>query len=79
MCIRDRTWAGQSRSSHGKNLQEIILGRTLETAGGNDIIFPFQMIYHMGGRPDLNYSRVAWSRGMEPEEAVSEILSLIHI
>ena len=43
------TWAGQSRSSHGKNLQEIILGRTLETAGGNDIIFPFQMIYHMGG------------------------------
>ena len=69
------TWAGQSRSSHGKNLQEIILGRTLETAGGNDIIFPFQMIYHMGGRPDLNYSRVAWSRGMEPEEAVSEICS----
>ena len=67
------TWAGRSVSRHTKALQKLILGRTLGTAGGNDIYFPFSLIYHMGGEPDLNYSTIAWERKLTPEGAVGGI------
>lgn len=67
------TWAGRSSGNHSENLQRIILGRTLTTAGGNDIIFPFNLIYHMGGEPDLAYSTLGWEKRIEPEKAVEGI------
>lgn len=67
------TWAGRSSGGHRENLQRIILGRTLATSGGNDIIFPFNLIYHMGGEPDLAYATLGWEKRIEPEEAVEGI------
>lgn len=67
------TWAGRSSVSHAKELQHLILGRTLTTAGGNDITFPFNLIYHMGGEPDLSYATLGWEKRIEPEKAVEGI------
>lgn len=67
------TWAGRSSGNHREDLQRIILGRTLTTAGGNDIIFPFNLIYHMGGEPDLAYATLGWEKRIEPENAIEGI------
>ncbi len=66
-------FAGRGRSNHGGELQRLILGRNLGTKGGNDIIFPFNAAYHMGGEPDLAYTSVGWERRLQPEEAVESI------
>lgn len=67
------TFAGRSKVTHRENLQNLILGRTLGTTGGNDIIFPFNVVYHMGGEPDLAYTTVGWERKYSPEQAIEEI------
>jgi predicted O-methyltransferase YrrM len=67
------TFAGRSESNHKRNLQQIILGRTLGTTGGNDIIFPFNMVYHMGGEPDMAYTTVGWEHRQKPEDAIEGI------
>ena len=67
------TFAGRGSSNHGRNIQQIILGRTLGTTGGNNIIFPFNVAYHMGGEPDMAYTSVNWERKQEPEQAVESI------
>ena len=66
-------FAGRSRSNHGGELQRLILGRNLGTKGGNDVIFPFNAAYHMGGEPDMAYTTVSWERRLDPEEAVEGI------
>ena len=66
-------FAGRGTSNHGTDLQKLILGRTLGTTGGNNIIFPFNVIYHMGGEPELTYSSVKWERRQNPEEAIETI------
>lgn len=67
------TFAGRGKSNHGRSLQEIILGRTLGTTGGNNIIFPFNVAYHMGGEPDMAYTTVGWERRQTPESAIDGI------
>jgi SAM-dependent methyltransferase len=67
------TFAGRGTSNHGAALQKIVLGRTLGTTGGNDIIFPFNAVYHMGGEPDMTYSTVRWERRQTPEAAIEGI------
>jgi SAM-dependent methyltransferase len=67
------TFAGRGTSTHRAALQKIILGRTLGTTGGNNIIFPFNVVYHMGGEPDMAYSTVSWKRSQRPETAIEEI------
>jgi SAM-dependent methyltransferase len=66
-------FAGRGGSNHGAALQQIILGRALGTAGGNDIIFPFNIIYHLGGEPDMAYATVSWERRQKPEAAIEGI------
>lgn len=67
------TFAGRGKSNHGGDLQRIILGRNLSTTGGNNIIFPFNVVYHMGGEPDMAYTSVHWEHSMKPEEAIDGI------
>lgn len=67
------TFAGRGTSNHSADIQRIILGRTLGTTGGNNIIFPFNVVYHMGGEPDLSYSPLNWERRQKPEAAVDDI------
>ena len=67
-------FAGRSESNgHGAALQRIILGRELGTEGGNDVIFPFNLIYFLGGEPDLNYTRIAWEKHTPPDRAVEAV------
>lgn len=67
------TFAGRKKGNHGEDLQKIILGKILKTTGGNDIIFPFNVIYHMGGEPELSYSKVSWEYAQNPNKAVENI------
>lgn len=67
------TFAGRGKSNHGGDIQKLILGRTLGTTGGNNIIFPFNVAFHMGGEPDLAYTTVGWERRQKPENAVESI------
>lgn len=67
------TFAGRGNSNHGKNIQQIVLGRTLGTTGGNNIIFPFNIAYHMGGEPDMAYATIGWERRQKPEQAIDGI------
>ena len=67
------SFAGRGRSNHGSDLQQLILGRKLGTMGGNDIIFPFNAAYHMGGEPDMAYTSVGWERRLSPEDAIESI------
>lgn len=66
-------FAGRSQSNHGGQVQKLVLGRSLGTTGGNNIIFPFNVAYHLGGEPDLNYATLAWERRQKPEEAIQGI------
>lgn len=66
--------AGRGRSNgHGAALQKLILGRELGSEGGNDVIFPFNLIYFLGGQPDLNYTKLAWEKRVPPDSAVEMI------
>lgn len=67
------TFAGRGSSNHKTDLQQIILGRNLGTTGGNNIIFPFNIAYHMGGEPTLDYTTVSWEHRQKPEEAIESI------
>lgn len=66
-------FTGGSRNNHSGDLQRIILGHPLTSAGGNDIIMPFELVYHLGGQPELTYSQICWDRSMQPETAVDFI------
>lgn len=67
------TFAGRASSNHGADIQRIILGRNLGTTGGNNIIFPFNVAYHMGGEPDMTYTSLNWERRQTPEKAIEGI------
>lgn len=67
------TFAGRGSSNHGADLQQIILGRNLGTTGGNNIIFPFNVVYHMGGEPDMSYTSLNWERRQNPDQAIENI------
>lgn len=69
------TFAGRGKGNHGGDLQRIILGRNMGTTGGNNIIFPFNVAYHMGGEPDMAYATVSWERFQKPEKAIDGICS----
>jgi len=69
------TWAGRSRSGNSGELQQLILGKKLLTKGGNDIIYPFNLIYNMGGEPTLEYTSISWECPMDEEEAFEYIVS----
>jgi len=64
------TAAGKRVNQTRNELQEIIFGRTLNNAMGNDIIFPFNIIYSMGYMPSLHYIPCNWRRVRSPEQAL---------
>ncbi len=64
---------GTARSSSRGDFQRIVFGRELMTAGGNDIIHPFNIIYGLGYRPELTYAPCEWTKEEEPEEAVEAV------
>lgn len=66
-------FTGRSASNHGADIQQIILGRCLQTTGGNNIIFPFNVVYHMGGEPDMAYAPMNWERRQKPADAIDDI------
>jgi SAM-dependent methyltransferase len=66
-------FTGVNRKKHSAALDQIVLGRQLKSAGGNDIIMPFNLIYNWGGQPDLNYTSVAWERKFTPAQAVQAL------
>lgn len=66
-------FTGGGSKNHGKALNELILGKQLQTAGGNDILMPFNLIYNMGGRPELSYADIYWDKAMDAEAAVEAI------
>jgi len=69
------TVSGRSLSTQRSELQEIVFGRTLKNAGGNDIIFPFNIIYHMGYAPQLHYVPCRWSRSLSRADALGMLLN----
>ncbi|MDO5422330.1 MAG: class I SAM-dependent methyltransferase [Eubacteriales bacterium] len=70
-CIVSFTGGGQK--NHSKELNQLILGRQLTSAGGNDIIMPFNLIYHLGGQPDMAYSKIEWEKSYSADEAVESV------
>jgi len=69
------TVAGQPLSTSRNELQEIVFGRTLKSANGSDIIFPLNIIYRMGYRPELRYIPCNWSRSSTRADAVTMLLN----
>ena len=68
------TVSGSTSVSSRSELQEIVFGRILKTAFGNDVLFPFNIIYTMGLRPELRYVPCSWNRSMTGPEAVAWIV-----
>jgi SAM-dependent methyltransferase len=68
------TVSGNAKHTSKNDLEEIVFGRTLNTAYGNDIIFPFNVIYTMGFKPELNYIPCNWDRFLSKTEAVAGLL-----
>lgn len=62
--------SGTSSHSSRADFQKIIFGRELRTAGGNDIIHAFNIIYGLGMRPELTYAPCEWSLAQSPEDAL---------
>jgi len=65
-------------SSIGSNasrneLQEIILGRKLKSAGGNSVVFALNIITAMGYKPELWEIPYSWCRSAEKENAIDNI------
>jgi len=56
-------------------LQELILGSTLRSAGGNSVIFPQNILTAMGYAPQLWEIPCAWTRSVEKAEAVDQIIA----
>ena len=67
------SFTGRGKKNHSAALNSLIIGRQLTSAGGNDIIMPFNLIYHMGGKPDMAYSSIAWRREFTAEDALRAI------
>ena len=67
------TWAGPGENNHSKELNELVLGRQLKSEGGNDIIIPFNIIYSMGGMPELTYSTCCWEKKSTIDDAINQI------
>ena len=68
------TVSGVTQNSSRNELQEIVFGRTLQTAFGNDVLFPFNIVYTMGYKPEVRYIPCNWNRSLGREEALEEIL-----
>jgi SAM-dependent methyltransferase len=68
------TVSGHTHHTSRNDLEEIVFGRTLNTAFGNDIIFPFNVIYSMGCKPELNYVPCVWNRSLSKPEAVAGLV-----
>ena len=68
------TSAGLKQAPNKNELQEIVFGRTLKSANGNDIIFPFNVIYTMGYSPELHYVPCSWSDSSSKEEAIDDLV-----
>jgi SAM-dependent methyltransferase len=68
------TVSGNTQHTSRNELEEIVFGRTLNTAYGNDIIYPLNIIYAMGFKPELNYIPCNWSRSLSKTEAVAGFL-----
>lgn len=64
---------GTAKHSRRRAFQEIVFGRTLNAAGGNDIIHAFNIIYGLGYQPELTYAASEWTRADAPEEALSAV------
>ena len=67
------SFTGRGRRNHSGELHDLIIGRRLGSAGGNDIIMPFNLIYNMGGKPDMAYSEITWERELSPKQAIDGI------
>jgi len=65
------TVSGKAQIQSRNELQQIVFGRTLKSAYGNDIIFPFNIIYHMGYKPELRYVPCNWCRAVDKATAVT--------
>jgi len=61
---------GTAVHSARRDFQKIVFGRTLQAAGGNDIIHAFNIIYGLGYQPELTYAVSEWTRSQTPEEAL---------
>lgn len=68
------TSSGVTKASRRNELQELVFGRTLTSAGGGDIIYPFNIIYALGYRPELSYIPCKWRREKSPEAALEEMV-----
>ena len=66
---------GNTAHSSRADFQRILFGRTLHTAGGNDIIHAFNIIYGLGYRPELTYAPCEWARTQTPAEALEAVCS----
>ena len=69
------TWAGPGGNNHSRALNELLLGRQLRSAGGSDIIIPFNIIYALGGIPELTYAETCWeirSKAADAEEEIAQ-------
>lgn len=55
------------------DFQKIVFGRELRTAGGNDIIHAFNIIYGLGYQPELTYAPCEWTRAQTAEESLAAV------
>jgi len=69
------TSCGAAKTPRRNELQEIVFGRTLKSAGGGDIIYPFNIIYALGYRPELTNINFNWRREKTHETALSEMIA----
>lgn len=68
------TTAGLSKTKTNEDLEKLILGRKLVHKLGNDVVFPFCILYGMGFYPELEYVKSSWKREITPEEAIENII-----
>ena len=68
------TSSGVTKHARRNELQEIVFGRTLKSAGGGDIIYPFNIIYALGYRPELSNINFNWKREKDPKTALAAMV-----
>ncbi len=64
---------GTAEHSARRDFQRIVFGRELKSAGGNDIIHPFNIIYGLGYQPELTYAPCEWSKEEPPALALEAV------
>ncbi|MGL5693627.1 MAG: class I SAM-dependent methyltransferase, partial [Peptostreptococcaceae bacterium] len=55
------TWSGDTSNNHTKNLRKLILEGEISKSRGNDIIYPFNVVYSSGYSPTLDYTSIRWN------------------